>query len=297
MGNDERAIPALPARNPTVPARAPALPTRTSRSRRIGRHSSPHQLSVPPEAPALIIAVPGAATDASEEMAEAIVASASASCPGIPVQAGYLQGAEHDLGAVLTSLHEADGRAAVVVPLLACPHTQADAAVAAIAARAGFPVITAGHLGPHPLLAEALHSRLADADLARATRVGRLSMVTEADGVIVGAVGGAEAVQAVGVVAVLLASRLAIPAVPASLTDERSLREATDQLHSAQVTRVALAPCVIGPEIAPGSLDALAARAQVACARPIGAHPAVGKLVAMRYGAALEDPRIADLAV
>lgn len=282
---------------PALPARSPALPIRTSRSRRAGRHSSPHQLSVPPEAPALVIAVPGALSEASAELAESVATGARASCPGIPVLTGYIEGHEQDLGRVLARLHNEDDRPAVVVPLLTCPHPQADAAVATAAARAGFPVLVGGHLGPHPLLAEALHTRLAEAGLARATRVGRLTVVSEAEGVIAGTMGDDDAVQAAGVVAVLLASRLAIPVVPASLSHEAGLWEAVERLRAAQVTRMAIAPCVIGPEVPPDSLTMLAARTGMACAQPLGAHPCVGKLVAMRYGTALEDPRLAGLAV
>src|SRR3984957_17130144 len=48
----------LPTRGSGPPAPGSALPTRTARFRRPGRHRSPHQLSVPSDAPALILAVP-----------------------------------------------------------------------------------------------------------------------------------------------------------------------------------------------------------------------------------------------
>jgi hypothetical protein len=31
------------------------------------------------------------------------------------------------------------------------------------------------------------------------------------------------------------------------------------------------------------------------CAPPLGGYPTIGKLVAIRYGAALEDPQLADV--
>lgn len=271
-----------------------ALPVRTVRSRRSGRHSSPHQLSVPPEAPGLVIAVPGAATTAGGELAAAIIADASASCPGIPVRTGYLAGGDDRLQTVLRDMHDRGGRPAVVVPLLTGPDSAITEAIGAIAARAGFPALVSGPLGPHPLLAEALHARLAEAGLAHATRAGRVSIVAEADGILVGAA-GADAVQAAGVVAVLLASRLAIPVASAALTDADSLREALGRLGAAKVAHVALAPCVVGPEIGPGVLERLTAATGMAAAQPIGAHAAIGKLIAMRYGAALEDPRLAGM--
>jgi hypothetical protein len=125
--------------------------------------------------------------------------------------------------------------------------------------------------------------------------VGRISIGTAADGVIVGTVGDGEAVQAAEVVAVLLASRLATPIAAASLTDPGSIKDAAARLRQA-VPRVALAPCMVGPELTSGTLEAIAALTSIDCAPPLGSHPAVGQLVAIRYGAALADPKVASLA-
>jgi CbiX len=272
------------------------LPVRTTRFLRPGRHSSPHQLSLPDQAPALVLAVPGPPTAASQEVAAEIAASAGTSCPGAPIAVGYLEGSEGHLSTVLSGLHSENGRpAAVVIPLLTGPYPLVDAAIAAAVTAAGATVLVGGHLGPHPLLAEALHTRLSDAGLARASRAGRISIVTAADGVIVGAVGSDEAVQAAGVVAVLLASRLAIPIMPAPLGDHAALRQAVERLQAAQVTQVALAPCVIGPEIEPGALQAITAETGMECAPPLGGHSTIGQLAAIRYGAALADPRLANV--
>jgi sirohydrochlorin ferrochelatase len=269
------------------------LPVRTSRTVRPGRHSSPHLLSLPAQAPALVLAVPGAANPESEQIAAEIATTAGASCPGANVAVGYLNGVENSLSEVLSYCSSEDGRpAAVVVPLLTSPSPEVDAAIATAVAGASASVLVGGHLGPHPFLAEAMHARLSEAGLARAGRAGRISIVTAADGVIVGATGGEEAA---GIVAVLLASRLAIPIVPASIGDHASLAQAAERLNAAQVTRVALAPCAIGPEIEAGALAAITARTGVACAPPLGGHPTIGQLVAIRYGAALEDPHLADI--
>ncbi len=243
-----------------------------------------------------MLAVPGAASPESDRITAEIVASASASCPGANVAAGYLEGSENHLSEILSYLTSADGRPpAVVVPLLTSPYSQVDAAIAAIVTRASVPLLVAGHLGPHPFLAEALHVRLSEAGLARAGRAGRISIVTAADGVIVGAAGGEEANQAAGIVAVLLASRLAIPVVPAPLDNHAALAHAAERLKAAQVTQVALAPCVVGPEIAPDALAAITARTGLRCAPPLGGHPTIGQLAAIRYGIALEDPQLADV--
>jgi hypothetical protein len=274
-----------------------ALPVRTNRYRRTGRHSSPHQLSLPSDSPALVIAVPGSARPESEEIAVRVADMAAASCHGAEVLIGFLRGGQDHLEDVLDSLASRDGSlAGVVVPLLPFPNPEADRAISDAVAGAEAPLLIADHLGPHPLLAEALHARLADVGLARAARVGRISIVTEqaTDGVIVGAVGGEEAVQAAEVVAVLLASRLTTPVAAASLNDPGSIKDAAAQLRQA-VPRVALAPCMVGPELTSGTLEAIAALTSTDCAPPLGSHSAVGQLVAIRYGAALADPQVATM--
>ena len=272
-----------------------ALPRRTSRYRRAGRHRSPHQLSVPPDAPALVLAVPGPACAASEEIVSEVAAFASASGTSEEIRAGYLSGDTMTLAEVLSDFRvngALDVPRAVVVPLMTCPHPQADAALAAAVQQSGAPVIVAGHLGPHPVLAEALHARLAEAGLARSGRTGRIGFVSTTEAVVVAAVGGQEAVAAAGVASVLLAARLAVPVVPAALDDAESFPAAVSRLREARASHLAIAPCIVGPECDPGLLAAAAAKAGAQYARPLGAHPAIGQLVTMRYGAALEDPRL-----
>jgi sirohydrochlorin ferrochelatase len=273
------------------------LPVRTTRYLRPGRHSSPHQLSLPAEAPALVLAIPGAASPESGQIAAEIAASAGSSCPGATVTFGYLEGSESLLSEALGGLRSQDGRPpAVVVPLLTCAYPEVDEQIAAAVTAASVPIVVGEHLGPHPFLAEALHARLSEAGLARAGRSGRISIVTAADGIVVGAIGDPEeALQAAGVVAVLLASRLTIPAVPALLNDRFGLRNAAERLQAAQVTRVALAPCVVGPEVPAAAMAGISVETGLECAPPLGGYPTIGKLVAIRFGAALEDPQLADV--
>jgi sirohydrochlorin ferrochelatase len=294
----------LPSRAPgtggTLPSRSAVsnsgLPVRTTRTRRAGRHSSPHQLSLPSDAPALVIAVPGEATPENQDVVAEIAQMAASSCQGAEVRVGFLHGGGDLLEDALYGLRsEGPAPAAVVIPLIAFPDPAVTRAISGTVAASGLRILVSAPLGPHPLLGEVAHVRLAEAGLARASRAGRISIVTAAEGMIVGAAGGAEAVQAAGVVAVLLASRLAIPVVPASLTDRESLREAVGRLYDARVARVALAPCVIGPEIPPSRLASISAETGMACAPPLGSHPAIGQLVAIRYGGALADPKLAGL--
>jgi len=52
---------------------------------------------------------------------------------------------------------------------------------------------------------------------------------------------------------------------------------------------------MVGPELTSGTLEAIAALTGTDFAPPLGSHPAVGKLVAIRYGAALADPQVAAM--
>jgi sirohydrochlorin ferrochelatase len=272
------------------------LPRRTGRSLPPGRHRSPHRLTLPPDAPALVLAVPGAAGTASDELAEQIAATAGMSCSGAEVRVGYLDGPQHRLADALIfdeMVSAGSAPRAVVVPLLAGPNPRIDEALEDLVSRAEASILLAGHLGPHPLLAEVLHARLAEAGLARENRARGLSIVATANGVVVLADRGDAAVNAAGVTAVLLAARLAAPTVPASLGDPRSLESALARLRDAGVSRAAIAPCVIGPETDPDELAAACARTGAPCSRPLGTHPAVGQLVAMRYGAALAGLHLA----
>lgn len=328
MGSDYAAGPALPTRNPSppvpglpdrahgpgaggtmLPARgsgmagagmgedAPdVLPTRTAKRRRRGRHSSPYQLSLPPTAPALVLAVPGPATAEARRVAAEVAAAAGGACPGVDVRVGYLEGDDDSLAPMLEELPgNGDVPSAVVVPLLAGPHPAAAGALGDAIGATETPVVVTDPLGPHPLLAEVMHMRLAEAGLARAARAGRITVGSDADGVIVLAAGGQVAVQSIGVVAVLLASRLAVPVDAASVSDVGTVLAAAGRLQDSRVTTLALAPCLIGPEAAAGQLAAVQAATGLACAAPLGAHPAIGHLAAIRYGAALDDPAFADL--
>jgi hypothetical protein len=274
-----------------------ALPRRTGRTRRSGRHRSPDRLSLPSDAPTLLLAVPGGRCVASDAISEDIAAAARLSCQGAEVAVAFLEGTERRLDESLTALADGPWPAlAVVVPLLAGPHPRSDLLLQRAVAGAAGQVVLAEHLGPHPLLAEALHARLAEAGLAREGRVRGLSISTVASGVLVLADRGDDALRTAGVAAVLLAGRLAAPAVHASIDDPQGIASAAGQLRAMGAARVAIAPCVIGPETDPRELEAVCAATGALSAHPLGAHPAIGQLVAMRYGNALAGLRPAGTA-
>jgi len=234
--------------------------------------------------------VPGSAENDSADIAADVAATAELSCPGVDIRVGYLDGEAFTLA---DCLQVEGGQVApgqpdsVVVPLLLSPNERADAAVARIAGQSAENILLGGHLAPHPLVAEALHVRLAEAGLVRHARTSGLSISAGGQGIVVLSDIGEEAAAAASVAAVLLASRLSIPVLPASLGDPESIANAVVRLGESGAQRTLLAPCLIGPEISVGVLDDLSDALGVPCAAPLGAHQAVGQLVAIRYGAAL----------
>jgi hypothetical protein len=260
-----------------------------------------HRISVASDAPVLVLAVAGADDGPDHELAERIAESAADSCPGVAISIGYLreQGAPTDApggaltGALADVLAAAPAPAstgaprAVVVPLLAGPHPTFDTEIDTAIRQAQGQVMLAAHLGPHPLLAGALHDRLSEAGLARASRALGLNVSHGANGVLVVADRGSQAINDAGLTTVLLAARLAVPAAPASLGDQASIDSAVERLREAGSTHLAISPCVVGPETSMAEFDQLSAALEARRSEPLGSHPAIAQLVAVRYGEAL----------
>lgn len=182
---------------------------------------------------------------------------------------------------------EPEGPVAVVVPLLAGP----DNALLRVIRQAVMDSRVAADLtdvlGPHPLLAEALHVRLSEAGLARADRARLFTVATAADGIILASVGGDEAVQAAGITGMLLAARLAVPVMAAALDQDGSISAVAEQLRSSGSQQLALAPYLIGPEIDPSLVAEAAQEAGCSAAEALGPYPAIGKLALSKYTTAL----------
>ncbi|MGI5400597.1 sirohydrochlorin chelatase [Streptomyces sp. CA-135486] len=288
--------------SPTGPA--PGLPVRMPRPRQSGRHRRPEPVAAPEGAPALVLAVPGAPAPATRSLAEEVISIARSELPGLEVGIGYLDGDDAEyptLEGVLahtaarrTERYEIaraagrdvaapEGPAAVVVPLLAGPDNALMRRIrhAVMDSRAAAELTDV--LGPHPLLAEALHVRLSEAGLARADRARLFTVATAADGIILATVGGDEAVQAAGITGMLLAARLAVPVMAAALDQEGAVGAIADQLRGSGSVQLALAPYLVGPELPEGLLDAAAKEAGCAAAEALGAYPAIGKLVLSQY--------------
>jgi hypothetical protein len=174
-----------------------------------------------------------------------------------------------------------------VVPQLVAPHPATVRVLREAIGASGANASIAEVFNTNAQLSEALHIRLADAGLARADRVRMFSITTSADGIIVATVGGEEAVGSASITAVLLAARLALPVLAASLDGTPTVEDAAARLEAMGVTRIAIAPCVIGPEVDPAAIETAAAAVGAKCAAPLGAHGNVIKLISQAYGQAL----------
>ncbi|MFF4130300.1 sirohydrochlorin chelatase [Streptomyces mirabilis] len=292
--------------SPTGPASG--LPVRMPRPRQPGRHRRPEPLAAPEGAPALVLAVPGTSSAATRSLAEEVVSIARSELPGLDARIGYLDGDDAEfptLQSVLTraaeertaryeqaraagaDVTEPDGPVAVVVPLLAGPDNALLRRVRQAVMESRIAADLTDVLGPHPLLAEALHVRLSEAGLARADRARLFTVATAADGIILASVGGEEAVQAAGITGMLLAARLAVPVMAAALDEEGAIAATAEQLRGSGSQQLALAPYLIGPEIDADLLDAAAKEAGCSAAEALGPYPAIGKLALAKYTTAL----------
>jgi hypothetical protein len=245
------------------------------------------------DAPALVLAVAG--NPGQPDVAGQIASVIRVDNPALEVRIARVGSGREDpesLPGVLTTAaagRPAGAPAAVVVPLLAVPHPPLISAIRSAVAGSSVSARVAEPFDASLTFAEALHIRLADARLARADRVRMFSIPTAADGIIVATVGGTASASAASPTAVLLAARLALPVFAAALDGSPSIRTAAAQLQQMGVQRIAIAPCIIGPEARPGELEAACASIGADCAAPLGAHDTVAKMMTLTYGQALAE--------
>jgi sirohydrochlorin ferrochelatase len=259
-----------------------------------GRHRRAVPASLPEGAPALILAVPSVNGDGLTGPTADIATVLRVDNPALDVRTARINhGGRGDPDGIRAVLADAAARrpagapSAVIVPQLVPPHPESFRALREAIAATGVNAYIGEVFNTNALLAEALHHRLADAGLARADRVRMFSITTSADGIILATVGGEEAVGTASVTAVLLAARLALPVLAASLDAKPSVEEAAMRLDEMGVSRIALAPCLIGPEADPAAIESAAAAIGAKCAAPLGSHGNVIKLISMAYGQVL----------
>lgn len=136
-----------------------------------------------------------------------------------------------------------------------------------------FSARVAAPLGPHPLLAEALAGRLAAAGW-------------RGDGVVLAAAGSRAARSAAdtGATAALLAARLGVPVLPAYASAAApTVAEAARTLAARGCRRIGVACCFTAPGLFASRTAADARALGLAVAAPLGAHPALARLVLHRY--------------
>jgi hypothetical protein len=278
--------PGMPTRPPLVRPPRPA-----------GRHRRPVPVSLPQSAPALVLAVPGSDTDLASGPVSELAAVLRVDNPAVDVRAARIDGGGRsdpsDIRAVLddaAARRPAGAPCAVVIPLLATPNPPLTRRLREVVAASGVKAVISGFVNSNALIAEALHIRLAEAGLARADRVRLFSIVTAADGILIATVGGPDSAAAANVTSVLLAARLALPVITAAMDSSPSIQEGAMRLKEMGVNRLAIAPCIIGPEASRSDLDAMAIGAE--CAEPLGAHSNIAKLAAMAYGQAISQMEI-----
>lgn len=202
--------------------------------------------------------------------------------PGLRVELGHIEIDEPLLPATLASLPA--GSEAVLVPLLFSPghHVTYDIPQAAADA-AGLHAAVAAPLGPHPLLAEALSGRLAEAGLWDGSPYGTAQQ-RRRTAVVLAAAGSRDAEATAGTerIAAQLSVRLGgVPVLPAyASAASPTVPEAVAALRDAGHRRIGVASCFT----APGRFAArCAAAAPGPAAAPVGAHPAAARLVLHRY--------------
>jgi sirohydrochlorin ferrochelatase len=295
----------LPPETPEPPA-PNAFPVRQPHARLVhpgGRHRRPVPASLPEGAPALVLAVPSADDDSLTGVTADIAMVLGIDNPALDVRTARIgYGGRSDPAGIRAVLADAAARrpagmpSAVIVPQLVTPHPEAYRALREAIAATGTNARISEVFNTNALLAEALHHRLAEAGLARADRVRMFSITTSADGIILLTVGGEEAVGTASVTALLLAARLALPVIAASLDTTPTVEQAATRLAEMGVTRVALAPCLIGPEADPAAIDAAAAAVGARQAAPLGVHGNVVKLISQAYGQVLSQLETVDTA-
>ncbi|MFB7409495.1 sirohydrochlorin chelatase [Streptomyces sp. NPDC056202] len=270
--------PATPA--PAEPARAGATPTAPARG---GAASfRPARAGAAPTAPVLVAVGHGSRDPRARATLGRLLERVGDLRPGLDVRLAHIELNTPLLDAALAEL-AAEGREAVLVPLLLAPgyHVTHDLP-AALAAAPGLRARVAGPLGAHPLLVEGLADRLAQAGWTPEDGASR------AAGVVLASAGsrdprsGAELRR----IATLLGERLGgVPVVAAYASAAApTVPDAVRALAARGRHRVAVASCFTAPGL---FATRAAAHAPWIASAPLGAHPALARLVLHRYDAAL----------
>ncbi|MFE2427266.1 sirohydrochlorin chelatase [Streptomyces sp. NPDC059373] len=237
-----------------------------------------------PTVPTLVAVAHGSRDPEALRTAQALLDRIRAVRPGLPVRLGHIELNEPLLGDTLSGLRGD----VVLVPLLLSRgyHVKQDIPQA-LAGAPHLRGVVAGPLGPHPLLAEALHGRLAEAGWRASQGSGAGSGGAARSGVVLAAAGSRdpESARDTARTAALLRRRLGgIPVVPAFATAGPTVTDSVNALLGRGRDLIAVASCFASPG---RFATQTAAAAPWLAAAPLGAHPAMARLVLHRYDQAL----------
>ncbi|GAA4806124.1 sirohydrochlorin chelatase [Streptomyces ziwulingensis] len=231
----------------------------------------------PDGGPALVVVAHGSRDPRALATVSALLDRVRALRPGLSVRLGHIELNEPLLPDTLAAL--GDGPA-VLAPLLLSRGYHVKRDIPEMAARSPARTRVAAPLGPHPLLVDALHDRLAEAGWHR----------RRGDAVVLAAAGSRDPESAVdtGRTARLLAARLGVPVLPAyATTATPTVPEAVSALRGRGHRNIAVASCFT----APGRFAReCAAAAPWIAAAPLGTHPAMAHLLLHRYDEARTTP-------
>lgn len=229
-----------------------------------------------PAPPALVLVAHGSRDPRALTTVRALAARVRRLRPGLAVRLGHIELNEPLLPATLAALGDTP---AVLVPLLLARGHHVKRDIPELAAAARVHARVAAPLGPHPLLAEALHARLLEAGWPAALG----DTARRSTAVVLAAAGSRDPDSAADTrrTARLLADRLGVPVVPAyASAASPAVPTALRALAARGRHRVAVASCFT----APGRFAAqCAAGSPWLASAPLGAHEAMARLVLHRY--------------
>ncbi|MFJ5773226.1 sirohydrochlorin chelatase [Streptomyces sp. NPDC093094] len=229
--------------------------------------------------PALVLVAHGSRDPRALGTVRALAGLVRALRPDLAVHLGHIELNAPLLPDTLDALARRGTGEAVLVPLLFGRGYHIKQDIPEMAAATRVRTRAADPLGAHPLLAEALHDRLAEAGWhPPRTASGRRSSA-----VVLASAGSRDPESAAGTrrIARLLAERLGVPVVPAyACAAAPTVEGAVRSLTARGRHDIAVASCFTAPgRFATQCADAAPGIASA----PLGAHPALARLILHRY--------------
>ncbi|MEU6147650.1 sirohydrochlorin chelatase [Streptomyces sp. NPDC047081] len=233
-----------------------------------------------PGPPALVVVAHGSRDPRALRTVRKLLDRVREQRPGLQVHLGHIELNEPLLPDTLESLGT---RETVLVPLLLSRGYHIKRDIPEMAAASQVRARVAGALGPHPLLVDALQSRLVEAGWRMRMDAG----TRRGSAVVLAAAGSRDPESKVDTnrTAQLLSDRLGVPVVPAyATTAAPTVQDAIDSLTARGFHRVAVASYFT----APGRFATeCAEKAPWIASAPLGTHPAMAELLLYRYDQAL----------